>query len=305
MTHRLVDQRHALGDHRPVPPAAILIVEQHDAAPGIVARGGTGMLRQQERQQAHDLRLGRKQPQQQPRQPDRLIAQRRALLDGIAARRIAFVEHEIDHRRHRREPLAALHRARRLERHIRPGDGRLRPRDTLLHRSLRDEKGARDLLHRQPRNDAQRQRDLLRRRQLRMAADEQQPQDVVAIMRAVEPLGDLAFGVAGVGDGVFRRQLPQPVAAAGIVDAGIAPDHDEPGGGVARRAVLRPAPERAQAGVLISFLGKVEIAEITQQRAERLGPRRGQRGVDPGQIGRDIAHGATFPGRNTPTGRIS
>jgi hypothetical protein len=58
---------------------------------------------------------------------------------------------------------------------------------------------ARDLFHRQARDDAQRQRDLLGRRQIGVAADEQQPQDVVAIMRAVEPFGDFGLGVAGLG----------------------------------------------------------------------------------------------------------
>ena len=33
------------------------------------------------------------------------------------------------------------------------------------------------------------------RRKLRMAADEHQPQDIVAIMRAVEPLGECALGI--------------------------------------------------------------------------------------------------------------
>src|SRR6266852_5926901 len=82
-----------------------------------------------------------------------------------------------------------------------------------------------------------------------MAADEQQPQNVVAIMRAVE----------------------------------------------------RPAFQRAQGRVLEGFLGGVEIAEIAQQRADRLGTRRGQRGIDPGGVG----HLATLPGFSTPTGRIS
>ena len=33
-----------------------------------------------------------------------------------------------------------------------------------------------------------------------MAADEQQPQDVVAVVRAVEPLGELLLGVVEIGD---------------------------------------------------------------------------------------------------------
>ena len=62
--------------------------------------------------------------------------------------------------------------------------------DALLHRRFADQEGARDLLDREARDDAQRQRDLLRRRQIGMAADEQQPQHVVAVVGAVEPLGE-------------------------------------------------------------------------------------------------------------------
>ena len=59
--------------------------------------------------------------------------------------------------------------------------------------------------------------------------------------------------------------------------------------------------KRPQTGVLEGFLGGVEIAEIAQQRADRLGTRRGQRGIDPGGVG----HFFTSPGWNSPTGRIS
>ena len=78
MAHRLVDQRQPLGDHLLVPKAAVLIVEQHQRAVGVEARRRAGMLQQQQRRQPHDLGLALEQPQQQPRQPDRLLAQRRA-----------------------------------------------------------------------------------------------------------------------------------------------------------------------------------------------------------------------------------
>ena len=127
-------------------------------------------------------------------------------LGGVAARRIALVEDQVDHGGDGGEALGALHRARRLERHVGVGDARLGARDALLHRGFRDQEGARDLLDRQARDDAQRQRDLLRRRQVRMAADEQQPQDVVAVVRAVEPLGELLLGVVEIGDRVVLGQ---------------------------------------------------------------------------------------------------
>ena len=134
-----------------------------------------------------------------------------------------------------------------------------------------------------------------------MAADEQQPQDVVAVVRPVEPFGKLFLGVIEVGDRVFFGQRLLLLAPPDIVDRDIAPDHDQPRRGIARRAVLRPALQRAEAGVLKRLLGGVEIAEIAQQRADRLGASRGQRGIDPGGVG----HDGTLPGRSKPTGRIS
>ena len=121
-------------------------------------------------------------------------------------------------------------------------------------------------------------------------------------MRTVEPLGELLLGVIEIGDGlVVLRQRLLLAAAPDLVDRGVAADHDQPRRGIARRAVLRPAFQRAQAGVLEGLLGGVEIAEIAQQRADRLGTRRGQCGIDPGGVG----HVATLPASNRPTGRIS
>ena len=80
------------------------------------------MLQQQQRGQPHDLRLALEQPQQQPRQPDGFLAQGFADVGGVAAGGIALVEDQIDHGGDGGEPLAALHRARGLERHVGVGD---------------------------------------------------------------------------------------------------------------------------------------------------------------------------------------
>src|ERR1700730_1885555 len=104
-----------------------------------------------------------------------------------------------------------------------------------------------------------------------MTADEEQPQNVVAIMRAVEPLGDLVLGIVEIGDRlVVLRQRLLLTVTPDLVDRDIAPDHDEPRRRVARRAVLRPGLERAQAGVLERLFRGIEIAEIAEQRADRL-----------------------------------
>src|SRR5690349_17891125 len=111
------------------------------------------------------------------------------------ARRIAFVEDEIDDDEDGCEALGSLRRARRTERNIRVGDSVFRPRDSLLHRALADDECARDLRDRESRDDTKRERDLLRGWKLRMAADEEQPENVVPVMRTVEALGDLFLGV--------------------------------------------------------------------------------------------------------------
>ena len=93
------------------------------------------------------------------------------------------------------------------------------------------------------------------------------------------------FGVVEIGDHLvgrngacFRRRRS--------VDGGVAPDEDQPGGRIARRALLGPGPQRPEARLLEGFLGRVEIAEIAQQGADGLGPGRAQRRVDPGHVGR-------------------
>lgn len=260
------------------------------------------MLQQHQRRQPHDFRFRLEQPQQQAGQPDRLVAQGAARVVGRAgAGRITLVEDQVDHRGHRRQPLGPFHRPRRLEGEPGPGDPGLGPGDPLFHRGLADQESAGDLAHRQAGDDTQRQRDLLGGRQVGMAADEQEPQDVVAVMRSVEAFGGIVLGIAEVGDQFLVGQGGMPGAPPRLVDAGIAPDQDQPGGGIARRAVLRPGFQCAQTGVLERFLGHVEVAEIAQQGADGLGAGRGQRRLDPGQL----AHAGRFPGWKTDSGRIS
>jgi len=63
-----------------------------------------------------------------------------------------------------------------------------------------------DPRNRQARNDAQRQRDLLGRWQVRMAANEQQAQNVVTVVRLVEPVCEWSLGIAQIGNRLVRRQ---------------------------------------------------------------------------------------------------
>ena len=115
--------------------------------------------------------------------------------------------------------------------------------------------------------------------------------DVVHQRLAVVQVGDGAL----IGKGLLSGTAPH------AVERRVAPHQDQPGRRIARGSVLRPALQRAQAGVLERFLGRVEITEIAQEGGERLGPGGGQRSVDPG----DVAHVLKVPGRNSRNGRIS
>ena len=255
------------------------------------------VLQQHQRQQAHHLRLGLVEPQQQPPQPDRFLRQR----DLGLTPRVTFVEDEIDHGGDGPHALSALNRTRRLEGHAGPGDPGLGAGNPLFHRRLTDQKRAGDLLHREAGNDPEGQGDLVAGLQVGVATDKQQPQDVIAIVAAVEPFDDLFLHVLQIRQRLLRRQVGQPRPLAHPVQGGVATDHDQPGGRIARRAILRPVGKSAQTGVLKRLLGDVEIAEIAQQSAYRLGPRGGDRRLDPGRIG----HATLPPGRNSRIGRIS
>jgi hypothetical protein len=61
-------------DHLAVPEAAILVVQEHDTSLRIEPCSRARMLQEEEGGQTHDLGLSLKQPQQQPRQPDGLVA---------------------------------------------------------------------------------------------------------------------------------------------------------------------------------------------------------------------------------------
>ena len=124
-----------------------------------------------------------------------------------------------------------------------------------------------------------------------MAAHEQQPQDVVAVVRLVEPVRDGGFSASARSEiDVFFRQRLMRLLPAHLVDRGVLADQDQPGGRIARRTVVRPGLERPQASLLERLLGRVEIAEIAQQGGDRLRTRgsRAPRSIQPGSVTRGL-----------------
>ena len=134
-----------------------------------------------------------------------------------------------------------------------------------------------------------------------MAADEEEPQDVVAVIGLVDPFYERLLGIGEVRHQLLRRERLLTGLPAEAVDASVPADGDQPGSGVARWAVARPGPQGAQARVPERLLRRVEVAEIPQERRNRLGTRRGEDRADPALV----RHFATVPGLKRPTGRIS
>lgn len=213
--------------------------------------------------------------------------------------------HEVDDRRDRGESIFALRRRRRLERNVRLGDAGLCARDALLHGRFGDEERARDARERDAADDAERERELLRRRELRMTAYEEEAQDVVAVIAFVDSLGDALFGVVEIGEVRLGRELALLRTAAHTVDRRVPADEDEPRRRVTRRAVLRPVRERAQARLLIGLLRDVEIAERAEESRERLGTRGHEGRFDPGELAHGVCACSSLFGRKTMSGRIS
>ena len=242
------------------------------------------MLQQEQRSESHDLALAGKQLQQQTRQADGLFAQRLAQRHFTAGCGIAFVEQQVQHRGHGGDSLCTLRRARRFERHIGRAHATLGTRDALLHGRFGDQERAGNFLDRQAADHPQRQRNLLRRRQLGMTANEQQTQHVIAIPRIVETLRKRRFGIVGIGNDIVGRQVRHAALLARLIDAHIARHQDQPCSRIIGRSVHGPALEGAQTRLLEGLFGHIQVAEITQQCADRL--RTGFRNgcVDPAEV---------------------
>ena len=141
----------------------------------------------------------------------------------------------------------------------------LRAHETLRERRLRDEERTRDLGRLEAADEAQRQRDLRLRRERRVAAGEDQ----------LEPLvGNDGLLVVGelLGSSEQLRLAGQGLLAADPVDRRVPGRRHDPGAGIARRSVTRPAFRCADEGVLHRVLGEVEVTEDAAEDRDRAGP---------------------------------
>ncbi len=130
------------------------------------------------------------------------------------------------------------------------------------------------------------------RRDIRVSADKQQAQDIIAVIGAIEPFRQFSLGIFEIGNLLFGRQGGLLRLPANMVETGITANKDQPGGRITRRPLHRPGFQGAQTRFLKGFLRAVEIAEIAQQSGDGLRPGCGNTGAYP----RKVAHFSRLPG---------
>jgi hypothetical protein len=99
-----------------------------------------------------------------------------------------------------------------------------------------------------------------------MAAGEDQLQPLVGKGRLIHVV------LHGHGHVEQARLRGEGAVASQAVDRAVARGDREPGAGIGRRAVARPALGGVREGVLGGFLGQVEVAEVADQAGEDAAP---------------------------------
>ena len=91
-----------------IPKGTILFVQWNQFSIGFCSCRSARIGQQHQREQSRHLSVLRKQSVQTPRQPDRFPRQFQPLRLWPTARGIAFVENQVQHVQHGREPLLPL-----------------------------------------------------------------------------------------------------------------------------------------------------------------------------------------------------
>src|SRR5256885_12891002 len=153
------------------------------------------------------------------------------------------------------------------ERNSRGADLSLGADEALCHGRLADEERVCDLRGGEPSDLSQRERHLRIGGKSRVAAGEDEREPVV---------GDRAHAV------ILLRKVAQACQELGLagegllatdtVDGAIARGRDDPGAGVAGHAFVRPTVDRDRERVLDGVLGKLEVAEDTNEDRDCTAP---------------------------------
>ena len=287
----LPDQLDALAHGLAVPPRAVLVGQQHRAPVGVHARGAPRVLEQHQGQQPERGGVVGLEADEQPREPERLGHQPGSGEVGARGGGVPLVEEQVDGGQHALPAVGQLV----VRRH---GVGDAREADLLAraHQPLGDgvggaEQRAGDLGLGEAAERAQRQRDAAGDRQARVAAGEEQPQEVVLQHARLHVLGPSRSHRGVVGHGA----LLSCAAAARLaqqVDRPPARGEADPRDGTGRYAVARPRLQCPDHRVLDGVLGQGEVAHLACERrqdvAARLPHQRRERGVRCRSVGRGV-----------------
>jgi hypothetical protein len=134
----------------PIPQAAVLVGQQHQAPVRRGAAGPPGLDQQHEREQAHDLGLVRHELRQLPSEADGLGAEVVANEPLPGARRVALVEYEVHDRQHGAQAVGEVGVAWHPVRDPGVADLGLGPDQALGHRRFGDQERVGDLPGREP-----------------------------------------------------------------------------------------------------------------------------------------------------------
>ena len=268
----VLDERQRLGDLRVVPAPPVLVLQQ-DQLSRLVGPGGVPrVVQEHEGEEARDLprRRGPQQRAEQPCQADGLGAEIGAH-ERLAARgRVPFGEDEIEDGEDGVEPRRHVRRAGDGVRDAGVADLGLGADEPLGHRRGRHEEGPSDLVRLQAAQRAEREGDLRLGGQCRVAAGEDQPEQVVRDLRRIV-VGRRDDGVragAAVRLDLLRETRPAADAVDRLVPGGL----DDPRAGRSRDTLARPLRHRAREGFLGRLLGQVEVADEPDERGDDPAP---------------------------------
>ena len=196
---------------------------------------------------------------ERPRQPQ-------SLSHELAAATVALVEDQVDDRQHGGQPIGQQVVRRNAERDSGSLDLPLCPHQPLGHGRLSDQECASDLSGAQAPERPQGEGDLLVGGERRMTAGENEFESLVwkcrRVHRVLRCLGHREQ--AGLGG--------QRAIAADAIDRAVARRRHQPGTGVGRSSVARPALRGDRKGLLRGFLGEIEVAEEADERSEDASP---------------------------------
>ncbi len=253
-------------DLLPVPPAPVLILEEHQLASSRDPGVPPGVLEQHQREQAEGLGLVGHQQSQDPAEPDGLGAQLPADQGVAGGGRVALVEHQVQDGQHGLEPLGEHVARRDPVRDVRVPDLPLGPDQPLGHGRLGDQEGPGDLGGGQPSQGAERQGDPGVDGQRGVAAREDQPQPVVLDGAFVHRVPQ---GLKGRQPTEDLRLLGQPSLPAESIDGPVPSGGGDPGPRAVGDPIAGPPFQRHHEGLLDGLLGQVEVAEHPDERRHR------------------------------------